>query len=102
MKYAISETCPKVIIFQSLDSGDYDYSEFGSEESAWEAEISINRHWIDTAMMEGGKSLDECRAEFIETLTTATPEEALSSAESGYGWPLSLGFVEEVEEEKGE
>ena len=94
MAYTISKNCPARIIFQALDSGYYDYSEFGSVEAAWEAEKS--EPWVKVHIEEGG-TIESAEAEFLATLTEATPEDALAAAEDGYGWPEKLGFVEDVE-----
>lgn len=95
MKFQISENCPNTIIFQTLESGDYDYSECGSLEGAWQVEQT--EHWVKDAVAEG-RSLESVKAEFLETLTEATPEEALQAANDNYGWPVNLGFIEELED----
>lgn len=95
MKFQISQNCPNTIIFQTLDSGDYDYSECGSLEAAWQAEQTES--WVKDAVAEG-RNLESVKAEFLETLTEATPEEALQAANDNYGWPINLGFVEEIED----
>lgn len=94
MKFQISQNCPNTIIFQTLDSGDYDYSEYGSLEAAWQAEQTES--WVKDAVADG-RNLESIKAEFLETLTEATPEEALQAADD-YGWPTRLGFVEEIED----
>ena len=94
MAYTISKNCPARIIFQALDSGYYDYSEYGCGQAAWEAENS--EPWVKGHMEEGGGTLESAEAEFLASLTEATPEEALQAAKDGYGWPMELGFVVEI------
>jgi hypothetical protein len=93
MSYLISDNCPEAIIFQSLESGYFDYSESGTEEAAWEDEKA--QSWVKDSVAEG-KSLAECKAEFLNSLTTATKLETLEAANNGYAWPLNLGFVVEI------
>lgn len=90
MKYEISKTCPAAIIFQALDSGYYDYSEFESMDAAWEAEQKED--WVKSALAHG-QSLDEVEAEFLSTLTESTAQEAMQAAQDGYSWPTELGYV---------
>ncbi len=96
-KFQISASCPQKIVFQSLPSGDYDYSEFCSADAAWDAEKS--EAWVQTHIEEGGGSIDTARAEFLSSLTEAAPEDALKAAADGYTWPQNLGFVDEIEDE---
>ena len=94
--YKISDSCPVAIVFQSLPSGDYDYSACGSAEAAWEEEEGED--WVQTHIEEGGGTRASAKAEFLDSMTEASPAEALAAAISGYTWPLNLGFVEEEEE----
>ena len=94
MTYTISKNCPAKIIVQALD-GYYDYSEYSSPKAAWEAEKSAP--WVEEYIQNHG-AIEGAEAEFLASLIEATPAEALAAAEDGYGWPLVLGFVEEVEE----
>lgn len=90
----ISNDCPESIIFQTLESGYYDYSNEETLEDAWQAEKLLA--WVKDAVAEG-QSMEDVKAEFLATLTEATPEEALEAALGGYGWPIALGYVEEKE-----
>lgn len=89
MRYILSESCPEVIIVQSLESGDYDYSEYGCAEAAWEAEQSES--WVKEGDIEANHE------EFLLSLTTYTREEVLAAANDDYSWPVELGFVIEIE-----
>lgn len=83
----------KTFIIQHLpSSGDFDYSEYASIEAAWEAEKSES--WVQTAMEEGDKTLEECREEFVGTLAEYTEEEVLKAHEDGYTWPRNLGLID--------
>lgn len=89
--YTLSATCPAHIIYQSLETDDYDYSMYESIEEAWVAEKS--EWWVKEH--DGG--VEKAREQFMETLHEATPEQALQAAWEGYGWPTRLGYVEESE-----
>lgn len=95
MKYQIANNCPEKIIIQSLPSGDYNYSELGSLEAAWEAEKS--EHWVQEHAEHEGNSIETAKAEFMDTLSEYSQEEAIKAAQNGYTWPTALGFVEEME-----
>ena len=83
----------KTFIIQHLpSSGDFDYSEYASIEAAWEAEKSES--WVQTEMEEGDKTMEECRKEFLDTLTEYTEEEVLKAHEDGYTWPVSMGLID--------
>ena len=83
----------KTYIIQHLpSSGDFDYSEHGSVEGAWESEKS--EAWVQDAIEEGGRSLEECQEEFIGTLCEYTGQEVLKAHEDGYTWPTALGLVD--------
>jgi hypothetical protein len=95
MKYQLAENCPKTIIVQSLPSGDYDYSEHGSLEAAWEAEKSEG--WVQEHAEHEGNSIETAKAEFLESLSAYSQNEAIEAAQSGYTWPVKLGFVDGVD-----
>lgn len=83
----------KTYIIQHLpSSGDFDYSEYASTEAAWEAEKGES--WVQTAMEEGDKTLEECREEFASSLREYTEQEVLKAHEDGYTWPTALGLVD--------
>lgn len=92
MKYKISESCPKEIIFQSLEGGYHCYSSHGSFGEAWEHEKNTEE-WMD----DGEKTIEEYEEEFTKTLTYSDKEGALQAAKDGEGWPLELGYVVEIE-----
>ena len=94
MNFKITSACPAKIVFQSLPSGDYDYSEFESADAAWNSEK--DEAWVQ-AHIENGGTIESARAEFLSTLSEATPDEALQAASNGYTWPQGLGFVEAIE-----
>ena len=79
-------------IIQHAESGDYNYSEFSSVEAAWESEKSDN--WVQAAIEEGGKTLEECRQEFLDVLCEYTAQEVLKAHEDGYTWPTELGLID--------
>lgn len=82
----------KTYIIQHLpSSGDFDYSEYASTEAAWEAEKGEG--WVQTAMEEGDKTMEECREEFASSLREYTEQEVLKAHEDGYTWPTALGLV---------
>ena len=81
----------KTYIIQHNESGDFDYSEHGSAEAAWESEKS--EAWVQTAIEEG-KTVEECQEEFIGTLREYTGQEVLKAHEDGYTWPTALGLVD--------
>ena len=83
----------KTYIIQHLpSSGDFDYSEHGSVEAAWESEKS--EAWVQQDAIEEGKTLEECQEEFIGTLCEYTEQEVLKAHEDGYTWPTALGLVD--------
>lgn len=83
----------KTYIIQHLpSSGDFDYSEYGSYEAAWDAEKS--EPWVQVEMEDGGKTLEECKAEFVGTLCEYTAQEMIKAHEDGYTWPTALGLVD--------
>ena len=82
----------KTYIIQHLpSSGDFDYSEHGSVEGAWESEKS--EAWVQDAIKEG-ETLEDCRQEFLSTLCEYTGQEVLKAHEYGYTWPNALGLVD--------
>lgn len=95
-KFFITEECPPAIIFQSLDSGYYDYSEFKNPADAWESSEK-EQEWVKERIAETHHTLEDCKKEFLDSLTTATPENALEAAKLGYAWPIELGYVDELE-----
>ena len=94
MTFKITKACPGKIVFQSLPSGDYDYSEFQSADAAWESEK--DEAWVQTHIENGG-TIESARAEFLASITEATPDEAIQAASNGYTWPQGLGFVEAID-----
>ena len=83
----------KTYIIQHLpSSGDFDYSEYGSLEAAWDAEKS--EPWVQVEMEDGGKTVEECKAEFVGTLCEYTAQEMIKAHEDGYTWPTALGLVD--------
>lgn len=81
----------KTFIIQHAESGDYDYSEYASTEAAWDVERGED--WVQTAMEEGDKTMEECREEFVDSLSEYTEEEVLDAVFDGYDWPEKLGIV---------
>ena len=83
----------KTYIIQHLpSSGDFDYSEHGSVEAAWESEKS--EAWVQTEIKGGDKTLEDCHQEFLSTLCEYTEQEVLKAHEDGYTWPTELGLVD--------
>jgi hypothetical protein len=98
MTYKLTDKCPKQVILQSLPSGDYDYSQFESLKAAWDAEQL--EPWVQDELKE--RDLDEIKEEFLATLDVYTPDQTLEAAEAGYSWPITWGYVTEIEELEGE
>lgn len=104
-KYAFTEKCPDVAYVQHIDSGDFDYSEYDSFDAA---AIAARDEWyprVNTiAYIDGDgdavkHTAESALQETKDTMGIYSRDEIMSSAESGYGWPISLGFVEEVDDE---
>lgn len=76
-------------IIQHLESGDFDYSDCGSLEGAWEQEKT--EWWVK----DHPAGEDSAKAEFLASLHEYTQAEVDAAHGSGYGWPKKLGLVDD-------
>lgn len=81
-----------MLIVQHLPSGSYDLSSEGTVDAAVEAAFADARH------ADGDTPDDELREQVVKSIEWYWPSEALAAAENNEGWPISLGFVIEVDE----
>lgn len=107
-KYNFTEKCPAVAYVQHIDSGDFDYSEHDSFDAA---AIAARDEWYPRVneiayIDEDGNSVkhtaESALQETKDTMSIYSRDEIMSSAKSGYRWPISLGFVEEVDDKEDE
>jgi len=94
MIYKLTDKCPKQVILQSLPSGDYDYSKFESLKAAWDNEQRFLFNWVQDELKE--RDLEEVKQDFLATLDVYTQEQTIEAAEAGYSWPITWGYVEEL------
>lgn len=85
-----------MLIVQHIESGDYDFSEYQTVDAAVDAALAEVPECTKSGYLANGMDL---RAEIESSLEWYWPNEALKAAESGYGWPIDLGFVLESDGE---
>jgi len=91
MTYLLTQNCPENVLVQSLPSGDYDLTHYGSIEAAVQGEAS-------GVYKPVASDSADLRDEIYESITEYSKEEVLKATESGYGWPSELGFVVDMDE----
>jgi hypothetical protein len=102
MAYKLTDKCPEIAYVQHLPSGDFDYSEYtfeGAVKAAtdeWFPQSNDIKSIGDDGV-EVKHTLESAQAETEKTISVYKREEILEEARGGCGWPVNLGFVEEVE-----
>ena len=90
--FVITPSCPDRAIIQHLSNGDYDFSEFGSIESAVRSGI-----FKDSIEVFYGGDTETAWSEIAVSMNIYNREEILQAAKDEYHWPIDLGFVMVVE-----
>ena len=85
-----------MIIVAHLESGDYDYSEYGTVDAAIEALVS--EFWTPADEISHEEALEQAS----NAMEWYWPKQALALAKRGHGFPVDFGYVVEVEEEEVE
>jgi hypothetical protein len=89
--FTLTTACPDTAFVQHLESGDYDYTQYGTLEAAAAAVASE----FDDLHYNPAKHVAEARA----TIGEYSREEILQAAYDHHGWPLRLGFVACVDDD---
>lgn len=82
----------KKFFIRHVDWGDYDYSDHGSKEAAWEAEKGES--WVTDYQL----GIEAAKAEFIGSLLMYTLDDLVEVYEDGEDWPLDLQLISLVYE----
>ena len=89
--FEIAPDCPKRVLIQHLESGDYDYTD------QWDGDEDFESIWLyekgKGGWIEYHEDEEQAKKEFLATLTCYDQEDLIEKARQDYNFPCLLGYV---------